>query len=147
MIQGVLVESLKIIADPRGRVMRMIRADAPFFRQFGEIYFSMINPQVVKGWKKHLKMNQHFAVPMGNVRLVIYDDRDDSSSRGETDVIHLGLDHYQLVRVPPRVWYALGSIGDQQALVANCTDLRHDPQEAVIADLDDPRIPYDWKLD
>ena len=147
MIDGVVITPLKRIGDERGMVLHMLRRDWDVFENFGEIYFSMINPRVVKGWKKHLKMNQHFAVPVGNVRLVIYDDRDDSSSRGETDVLNLGIDHYQLVRVPPLVWYALGALGDQQALVANCTDLPHDPQETLTADLDDPRVPYDWKLE
>ena len=144
MIEGAFARPLKIFSDERGKVMHMLRSDADFFKHFGEIYFSIINPHFIKGWKKHLKMFQHFAVPVGNIKLVIYDDRENSSTRGEIQEIFTGDKNYQLVRIPTLVWYSFKAVGNGFALIANCTDLSHDPNEVIKIDVFDKRIPYDW---
>ena len=127
--------------------MHMLRSDADFFTDFGEIYFSFINPGVVKGWKKHLKKTQHFAVPVGNIKLVIYDDREDSKTNNKIQEICIGKDEYKLVRIPSRVWYSFKAVGNEKAMIANCTDIPHDPDEAVTLDYLDKSIPYDWSQD
>ena len=146
MIEGVLLKELKKFADQRGTVMHMLRSDAPFFEQFGEVYFSTVNPGVIKGWKKHLRMTQHFAVPVGNVRVVIYDDRPDSSTTGLTQEFEIGTRRYCLLRIPPLVWYSLGNVGGESAMLANCTDIPHDPEEVRVTDLSDQSIPYTWDI-
>lgn len=144
MIEGMLVSPLKVFKDSRGAVMHMVRNDENLLKQFGEIYFSNVNPGVVKGWKKHKKMTQHFAVPVGNIKLVIYDAREKSSTEGEIEEVCIGEANYQLVRIPPMVWYSFGASGSEPALIANCTDLPHDPEESTSIDLFDARIPYNW---
>lgn len=84
-IAGVVRQSLKQIVDERGAVLRMLRGDSPLFTRFREIYFSLALPGVVKAWKRHRRMTQHFAVPVGQIRLVLYDDRPDAASRGRLE--------------------------------------------------------------
>jgi len=144
MIDGVFIKSLKVFADERGKVMHMLRSDDAFFKQFGEIYFSVVNPGIIKGWKKHSKMTQHFSVPVGNIKLVIYDNREDSSTKGKIQEIFIGAENYQLVRIPPLVWYSFKAVGDSFALIANCPDLPHVDNEVVTVDLFDKKIPYNW---
>lgn len=127
--------------------MHMLRKDARFFNQFGEVYFSYINPGIVKGWKKHLKMTQHFAVPIGNIDLVMYDGREKSPTRGMIQKVSIGIDNYQLVRIPPMVCYSFKPKGNQGALIVNCTDLAHDDREVIVIDLHDKSIPYNWELE
>ncbi|MCP4377405.1 MAG: dTDP-4-dehydrorhamnose 3,5-epimerase [bacterium] len=144
MIEDVLFNELGKFEDQRGAVMHMLRSDAPFFEKFGEVYFSTVNTGVVKGWKKHLKMTQHITVPVGNVRVVIHDDRPDSPTTGCTQEFEIGTQQYNLLRIPPLVWYSFGNIGDEMAMVVNCTDIPHDPEEVVVTDLSDQSIPYTW---
>jgi dTDP-4-dehydrorhamnose 3,5-epimerase len=146
IMQGVIVRPLKIIADERGRVMHMLRSDSELFLQFGEVYFSIINRGFIKGWKKHSKMTQHYAVPVGNIKLVLYDGRDDSSTRGMIQEVYIGEGNYCLVRIPPAVWYAFRAEGARGALIVNCTDIPHDPLESISMDLDSEIIPYKWDL-
>lgn len=146
MIEGVIIQELKQLRDDRGRVMHMLRADSSMFKKFGEIYFSVTNPGVVKAWKRHLKMTQHFAVPLGRIRLVIYDDRKNSASCGKTEVMEIGEDNYCLVRIPPLVLYGFKAISKAPALIANCTDIPYDPNEIESLDIFDKKIPYDWNL-
>ncbi|NQV15316.1 dTDP-4-dehydrorhamnose 3,5-epimerase family protein [bacterium] len=144
IIEGVIVQELKQIPDERGRIMHMLRIDNPLFEKFGEVYFSEILPGVVKAWKRHKKMTQIFAVPIGKIKLVIYDDRENSISKGNLTVLEIGRDNYQLVKIPPRLWYGFKCISEHPALLANCTDLPHDPNEVEDRDPHDSYVLYQW---
>lgn len=49
MIEGLLVVPLRRIPDERGTVFHMLRSSDPHFRGFGEIYFSSIYRDAIKG--------------------------------------------------------------------------------------------------
>lgn len=146
MIEGVHIKPLKIFSDEKGKVLHMLRCNDSFFKQFGEVYFSLVNPGFIKGWKKHLNLTQHFAAPVGNIQLVVYDDREDSPTKGEIQEISIGTKNYLLVRIPPLVWYSFKATGNEPALVANCTDLPHNPGEVINLELFDKKIPYKWNM-
>jgi len=145
MIEGVVIQELKRVVDEKGDILHMLRADSPLFSSFGEVYFSCINPKVVKAWKKHLRMTQHIAVPVGKVELVMFDDREDSQTQGMVDVVEIGFDHYCLVKIPTNIWYGFRNISVQASLIANCTDLPHDPHEMIRKDTFTATIPHIWK--
>ena len=146
MIEGVVVEPLKQIIDERGKVLHMLRADSPLFTRFGEIYFSVVNPGVVKAWKRHFEMTQHFVVPVGMIRLVIYDNRDFSSTNKKIESLEIGENNYCLVKIPPLLWYGFQGISSLPALIANCTDMTHNPNEVERLAMSDKQVPYDWGL-
>lgn len=147
MIAGVGIVPLRQIADERGKVMHMLRADAPHFRAFGEIYFSTVVQGAVKAWHIHKTMELNYAVPVGSIRLVLFDDRAGSGTRGEVQEMTLGPDNYHLVTIPALVWSGFKSIGRETALIANCATLPHDPAEIERLDPSDSRIPYDWGIE
>ena len=144
MIEGIITQNLHQIIDERGRVMHMLRADNSLFEKFGEIYFSEILPGVTKAWKRHKRMTQLFAVPVGMIRLVIYDDRERSKSNGELIALDVGRDSYRLVKIPSLLWYGFKCISEEPALIANCTDVPHDPEEVERRDSNDPMMRYTW---
>jgi dTDP-4-dehydrorhamnose 3,5-epimerase len=146
VIEGVAVHPLRRIPDERGMVMHMLRADAPHFERFGEIYFSTVYPQVVKGWHLHRRMTLNYAVVSGMVKLVLYDDRADSPTRSELMELFVGDDNYVLVTVPPLVWNGFKGVGTTPAIVANCATVPHDPAEIERLDPFSPRIPYRWDV-
>lgn len=100
MIKGVFVKPLSQIADERGKVMHMLRADEAHFEKFGEIYFSVVYPGVVKGWHLHKEMTLNYAVIAGMIKLVLYDPREDSPTKGEVQELFIGEDNYVLVKIP-----------------------------------------------
>ena len=145
MIDGVLVVPLRVIADDRGAVMHMLRADAPHFKGFGEIYFSAVNQGVIKGWRRHKRMTQNLAVPAGRVRLALFDDRPSSPTHGKTQDIVLGPQAiYALVSVPPGVWSAFKGLAEGASVVANCATIVHEPEEAETRPLTDPPVEFVW---
>ncbi|MBV8980195.1 MAG: dTDP-4-dehydrorhamnose 3,5-epimerase family protein [Acidimicrobiia bacterium] len=145
-IDGLVVTPLRRIADERGAVLHMLRADAEHFERFGEIYFSLVYPGAIKGWHVHRRMTLNYAVPVGMVKLVCYDDRDDSSTRGALVELFVGELDYKLVTIPPGVWNGFKGMGDSAALVANCATEAHTPDEILRKDPFTPDIPYDWSL-
>ena len=146
MIKGVAVHPLRRIPDERGMVMHMLRADDAHFERFGEIYFSTVYPQVVKGWHLHRRMTLNYAVVAGMIKLVLYDDREDSPTRSELMELFVGDQNYVLVTVPPLVWNGFKGVGTTPAIVANCATVPHDPAEIERLDPFSPRIPYRWDV-
>lgn len=144
-IDGVLLQDLTILPTDGGPVLRMLRADSPLYKGFGELYFSEIEPGKIKAWKCHTVQTQHFAVPVGRIKVVLYDARKGSPTRNRMVEIMLGRpDQYQLLRIPPEIWYGFTALGDTPALICNCADLPHDPAEALRKEHDSPDIPYHW---
>jgi len=146
MISGVLIQTLKQIPDERGKIMHMLRADDPYFEGFGEIYFSLIYPGVIKGWHLHKEMTLNYSVIYGNIKLVLFDERSESSTKGELMEIIIGDGNYVLVKIPPKVWNGFKGIGVFPAIVANCATMPHNPEEIVRMDPLNNHIPYSWEL-
>lgn len=146
MIDGVKIKPLKQILDERGKVMHMLKCSDEDFKGFGEIYFSCVYPGAIKGWHIHKQMILNYAVPYGNIKFVLYDDRSGSSTRGQVQEIFLGEDNYCLVTVPPKIWNGFKGLGNTIALVANCASIPHDPEEIDRLDPFDPSIPYNWDI-
>jgi dTDP-4-dehydrorhamnose 3,5-epimerase len=145
-IEGVTITPLRRIPDERGAVFHMLREDSPGFERFGEIYFSTVYPGVVKGWHLHREMTLNYAVPVGMIKLVCYDDRDGSPTRGNVVETHVGELNYALVTIPPMVWNGFKGAGTEAALVANCSTIPHRPDEIERLDPFDNHIPYAWDL-
>ena len=146
MINGVVIKPLKQIIDERGKIMHMMRSDDEVFKGFGEIYFSGIFPGVVKAWHVHKKMELNYAVPVGKIKLVLFDDRAGSPTKGEIQEIFLGPDNYNLVKIPPMIWNGFKGIGTEMALVANFATIPHDASEVLRKDPRNADIPYDWEI-
>ena len=146
MIDGVIINPLKQIIDERGKVMHMLREDSEGFSGFGEIYFSTVHPGAIKGWHMHKNMTLNYAVPHGNIKVVLYDDRQESLTKGEVMEIFLGPDNYCRVTVPPMIWNGFKGVGTNTAIVANCASIVHDPGEIDRMDAFDSYIPYDWSI-
>jgi dTDP-4-dehydrorhamnose 3,5-epimerase len=145
LIAGVICTELRQIESAGGPVLHCARADDTRIGSLGECYFSEVLPGAVKAWKRHRLQTQNFAVPVGRIRIVLYDDRDGSPSHGQILVLELGRpDAYCRLRVPPGLWYGFAGLSTTPALVANCTDLPHDPSESENRLACDAAIPYEW---
>ena len=144
MIDGIKITPLKQIEDSRGKVMHMLRNDSKNFVKFGEIYFSTVHPNKVKGWHLHQKMTLNYAVVFGKIMLVLYDARPNSKTKGQIQEFFLSQKNYNLVSVPPLIWNGFKGIGDATAIVANCSDLPYDDTEIEHKSPSDSTIPYDW---
>ena len=145
-IEGVQIITLRRIPDERGTIFHMLRKTDPHFQQFGEIYFSSIYPGAIKGWHRHHEMTLNYACVFGRIKLVMYDERDRSPTKGNLLEVFLGPDNYSLVIIPPEVWNGFKGMSDPYAIVANCCTHPHDPARSTRLDPFKNHIPYDWAL-
>lgn len=145
MIEGLEVIPLKRIPDERGSVMHMLRSSDPHFIEFGEIYFSKIYPGIVKGWHLHEGMTLNYACIHGRVKIAVYDDRENSPTRGQVEEIFLGPENHSLVIIPEGLWNGFKGLGNEMAIVANCSTVSHDPARSKRLDPFENDIPYDWQ--
>jgi dTDP-4-dehydrorhamnose 3,5-epimerase len=146
VIEGVRIKPLKMIPDERGFVMEMLRDDDDVFQRFGQVYLSVVYPGVVKGWHYHAKQTDHFVIVKGMAKVVLYDRREGSKSRGEVNEFFMGEHNPILLVIPPHVLHGMKGIGTEPAYLVN-TPTEHyvhaQPDEFRMAP-DDPSIPYDW---
>lgn len=146
VIDGVRIIPLRQIVDERGKIMHMLKSTDEHFISFGEIYFSTAWPGAIKGWHVHRSMTVNNAVVSGRAKLVMYDLRESSPTRGEVQEVFIGEDNYALVQIPPGIANGYKAYGDKPVILANCATEPHDPQEIERIDPFTSDIPYDWSL-
>ena len=145
-IHDVTVVPLRRVPDERGTILHMLRADDEHFVSFGEIYFTTLYAGVVKGWHRHEDMTLNYACIHGRVKVVIFDDREASPTRGSLMEVFLGPDNHSLIVIPPGVWNGMKGLSHPSALVANCATHVHDPARTTRADPFGDTVPYDWAV-
>ena len=146
MIDGVAVKKLRVIPDERGRLMEMVRADDEDFIQFGQVYMTTAYPGIVKGWHYHKNQHDNMAVVAGMMKIVLYDNRDGSPTKGEVNEFFAGMHNPVRITIHPGVCHGFKCISSEEAIVINTVTKPYDyenPDEYRI-DPDDNDIPYDW---
>ena len=146
MIEGVKTKTLKVIPDERGRLMEMLRSDDPLFIRFGQMYMTTTLPGVVKAWHYHKKQTDNIVCVKGMIKLVLFDDREGSPTRGEVNPFFIGEHNPLLVQVPPHLHHGWKCISTDEACIINCpTEVYcyEEPDEFRI-DPHQNTIPYDW---
>ena len=144
-IEGVVLTPLKQIKDERGAVFHVIKSSEKQFNKFGEAYFSKINNNVIKGWKFHKEMKQNFCVPFGKLKLVLFDNRENSKTKGLINEIILDdYKNYKRVTIPKNIWYSFKCHSDPYCLLLNISNIEHDPLESTTIEINTNKIPYSW---
>ncbi len=146
MIHGVKINKKKQFIDERGKIMHMLKVTDKEFINFGEIYFSYTYPGAIKAWHKHKEMTLTYAAVSGKIKLVLFDDRIESPTKGKIEEIFLSDEEYFTVTIPPLIWNGFKSIENKPAIVANCADIPHSEDEIERIEFDDPFIPYEWDM-
>lgn len=145
-IHGVEVKELKVIPDERGRLMEILRNDEELFKKFGQCYMTTAYPGVVKGWHYHKKQWDHFVTLRGMIKLVLYDRRDDSPTKGMINEFFMGETNNIVVSIPPGVLHGFKCISDFEAMIVNLPTEPYaytEPDEFRVAP-HGGEIPYDW---
>lgn len=143
-IDGVTLSPLKVIEVSAGNIFRAIKNDDPGYCGFGEAYFSAINSGAVKAWKRHREMYLNLVVPLGRIRFVIYDDRQNSGSYGSFGEIILSVDNYYRLTLPPMVWVGFQGVFEDTSMLLNIANIQHSESEAEKKELNE--IKFDWKF-
>lgn len=147
MIDGVKTRKLAVHCDERGRLMEMLRSDDPEMDvRFGQVYMTTAYPGVTKAWHYHKKQTDHFVCVRGMMKVVCYDPREGSPTKGEVNEFYIGEHNPMVIEIPPGVYHGFKCVSDHEAMVINTvTEVYNydDPDEYRI-DPHGDAIPYDW---
>ena len=146
LIEGVKIKELKVLADERGKLMEILRSDEPMFEHFGQAYVTLCKPRVVKGWHYHKVQVDHFVCLQGTAKVVLYDPREGSKTRGNINEFIMDWKHPLLVKIPTFVYHGFTAVGNQETVILNIpTEVyRYADPDEFRADPFSPEIPYDW---
>lgn len=147
LIDGAKFKPLRLMPDERGRLMEMLRSDDPdFFIKFGQAYMTTAYPGVVKAWHYHKKQIDNFIIVKGMMKVVLYDARDNSPTKGEVNEFFMGVHNPSILQIPNGVYHGFKCISDDEAICVNLpTEVYNysDPDEFRVPPHDND-IPYDW---
>ena len=146
MIDGVQIKKLRVIPDERGRLMEVLRSDDELFEKFGQAYITTAYPGAVKAWHYHKKQTDHFCVIKGMMKVVLYDARKDSPTKGEVNEFFLGEHNPILLKIPKMVYHGFKTISETEAVCLNIPTevyVYDDPDEHRVPPHEND-IPYSW---
>lgn len=140
MIKDVLMTPLKIIETPGGNVLHAIKKNDYGYISFGEAYFSEIQNNKVKGWKRHREMTLNIMVPVGIIRFVLFDDRNYHDKKLQQIII--SRDNYVRLTVPPMIWLGFQGLYDDISILLNVSNIKHNPEEVDKKNIEE--IDFNW---
>ncbi|MCX7717780.1 MAG: dTDP-4-dehydrorhamnose 3,5-epimerase family protein [Candidatus Sumerlaeaceae bacterium] len=146
LIDGVRTKRLTVHCDERGRLMEMLRADEDLFSKFGQVYMTTAYPGVVKAWHYHRLQTDNFVCVRGMMKVVLYDAREGSPTRGIVNEFFIGDHNPLLVQIPAGVYHGFKCISEHEAVVINTVTepYNYDNPDEYRIDPHSPEIPYDW---
>jgi dTDP-4-dehydrorhamnose 3,5-epimerase len=118
MIEGVKKIPLIRRPDDRGFVTEILRSDEEHFLKFGQIYVATCRKGVAKAWHCHKKQTDNFYIVKGTAKIGLYDDRENSSTKGEYMQVIMGEEGEDILLViPPLVWHGQMALSEMSYLI------------------------------
>jgi len=139
-INGVKITPLSIIDTKGGNVFHAMKKSDQGYSDFGEAYFSTIESQAIKGWKRHKEMVLNLIVPIGTVRFILFDNQENINQFQEVTLSRA--DNYARLTIPPMIWVGFQGLSRQTSLVLNIANIEHLPEEIERKELDE--IKFNW---
>ncbi len=138
MIKDVQVKKIIKHCDDRGVFAEILAADDPFFSQIKQTSYTETYPGVIKAFHYHKKQDDIWFVAKGMAQVVLYDLREESETKGETQVIYAGEDNLVLIYIPKGVAHGYRVLGNEKVCLFYHTTERYNAENP-----DEYRVPYD----
>ena len=138
LIESVELTPLKQFEVEGGNVFHALKESDSSYLGFGEAYFSFIESNSIKAWKRHKKMTLNLVVPIGEVKFVVFDDQNI-----EFRLEILSQENYNRLTVPPGLWLGFMGLSKEKSMLLNVADLEHDPNEVDRLTLEE--IEFNWR--
>jgi dTDP-4-dehydrorhamnose 3,5-epimerase len=147
-IHDVVIKKLVTHCDDRGYLREVLRDDDGLMERFGQTTITKTYPGVIKAFHWHRKQDDLWYVVDGMARVVLYDRRANSPTRGETQVICAGEDNPVLILIPKGIAHGYQVLGSKPVILFYHTTQSYnpdDPDEERVP-FDDPEIGFDWSI-
>jgi dTDP-4-dehydrorhamnose 3,5-epimerase len=107
-------------------------------------YMFTLRPGSVKGWGMHQRHADRYSLLYGDLEVVLYDGREDSSTHGLVAKVYLAEHQRRMLIIPPGVWHANHNVGLRDVVVVNfpTEPYDHANPDKYRLPLDTGEIPY-----
>jgi dTDP-4-dehydrorhamnose 3,5-epimerase len=140
MINDAFITQLDVIDTPGGNVMHAMKETSVGYAGFSEAYFSQIDKGAIKAWKRHKKMTLNLIVPVGEIRFVLFDDREVTNNQFQEVII--SKDNYCRLTVPPMIWMGFQGLSNGGSMLLNIANIEHDVHEVDKKGIE--QIEFNW---
>jgi dTDP-4-dehydrorhamnose 3,5-epimerase len=148
LIDGLIVREVLHVPGDRGVLTEVYRPEwDPEGGPVGQVFQVRLFPGAVSAWHCHLDATDRLFALSGHVRVALFDDREDSRTRGVVNEFHVGESRPTLLVVPPRVWHGVQNLGGSECAILNCPShpYRYDDPDHWRVPADCGDIPFSWK--
>ncbi len=147
-IHDVVVKPLVTHSDDRGHFREILRDDDELLRRFGQSSVTRSYPGVIKAFHWHQDQDDIWYVADGMARIVLYDRRPDSPTRGTTQVIYSGEDNPSIVLIPTGIAHGYQVLGNKPVMLFYHVTKAYNPKAPDEQRIphDDPEIGFDWSI-
>jgi len=144
LIDGVVLGSLPVRSDERGELSELLTTRNGPMEPMVHIYQVTAAPRSVRAWVLHKWQTDRLAFTSGDFRVVLFDLRPDSRTKGQLNIIDAGSAKRCLLKIPPLVVHGVENRGDSEASFINMPTRVYDPgnPDKWRLPLDHPGIPY-----
>ncbi|MFH0969619.1 MAG: dTDP-4-dehydrorhamnose 3,5-epimerase family protein [Patescibacteria group bacterium] len=121
-MKGLIIKKLTKFEDKRGWLSEIFRSDEAEYAPVMS-YVSMTNPGMYRGPHEHKKQSDCFAFAgPGNFELHLWDNRENSPTKGEYVKIEVGENNPTLAIVPPGVVHGYKCVSETPGYCVNFPD-------------------------
>ncbi len=146
MIEGVQITPLKTFPDDRGYFREIARLGETALPNPAQFSATLSYPGVIKAFHYHQKQDDLWYCAKGMIQAVLYDRREDSPTKGETQVVPMGDLNPVNLFIPHGVVHGYKVLGADSALVIYATTHTYDPEDELRIAHDDAKINFDWSV-
>lgn len=142
---GVELREMSNIITRNGVTTEVVRSEWDIGRAaIDQIIYVTLRPRAISAWHCHHIQTDRIFVTEGTVRLVVFDGRDDSPTKGKLSVLHLSRMRPTLVLIPPFVWHGLQNLENENSSFINFFDRAycHENPDEWRLPSDSAEIPY-----
>ena len=140
MIKDVIITHLDVIDTLGGNVMHGMKRTSKGYTGFGEAYFSKIDEGAIKAWKRHKEMTLNLIVPVGEIRFVLFDEREVLNTQFQEIII--SKNNFCRLTVPPMIWMGFQGLSDGGSMLLNIANIEHNIHEVDKKNTE--QIEFNW---
>lgn len=147
-IAGVSWHEVKNMPGAQGIMTELFRPEwDPSGMPVVQVYQIRLMAGAISAWHCHRRTADRIFVSQGLAVLALFDDRDDSPTRGVVNEFHIGELRPTLVIIPAGVWHGLHNLGSAECVYVNLPGEAYnyaDPDHYRLP-ADTTEIPYQWR--
>ena len=133
-IKGLEIVSLDIYFDDRGYLYEIIHNYD--MQKFGQVYLAGDPARgTIRAFHKHKLLWDYFCIVKGSAKFVFIDDRQDSETYKQQEIIVCSEKAPKMIIVPPEIYHGWMSLQDDTIMVSTASELynKENPDETRIS--------------